>query len=446
MQKEGEGGSHGLRNPNSGTKCSVPDYKLQFIRKSEPWITLKKNIGNIKYLTSMADISFKHGYAYVDVGSRSYSSSINERSRMDHRLQDAKLMKFSDFFSNLGENLLIEILCRLPSRAAIRLKLVCKNWCSLISSHYFITLFNHRRHDKSLPPIHSPSSGFIFQPHIGLFRFVSSEYSYTYTHRDGFRRLDLSFLPCPQGATIELKASCGDLVLCSTTISHFYVCNLLTKQWAALPPAPQFQFTQGVKMEYGFLCLPAPCSLCTQCVDNSRYNFVVVRFCVYPGWCSEFQVHLFSSREGQWKTLVVPSLRPIMFRYRTYVSLVPYKGMLHWLVSNFILVYDPYNCPEKFSRLINMPTHIRTGALAIRIFQDRLRVTCIGGRGLEFPIHYIWELEDYNMGKWNLVHKIDAKRIPRLSNIQDADLDPKIRKTGFHLDDKSYFYWTDSVG
>nr|GME09679.1 F-box protein At5g49610-like [Ipomoea batatas] len=243
-----------------------------------------------------------------------------------------------------------------------------------------------------------------------------------------------------------MKASCGDLVLCSTTISHFYVCNLLTKQWAALPPAPQFQFTQGVKMEYGFLCLPAPCSLCTQCVDNSRYNFVVVRFCVYPGWCSEFQVHLFSSREGQWKTLVVPSLRPIMFRYRTYVSLVPYKGMLHWLVSNFILVYDPFNCPEKFSRLIHIP--ILTGCtMSIGIFQDRLRATYIACIGSEFRIHYIMELEDYNMGKWSLVHKIYDRGTSLFWELLDYDLDdPKIREAGFHDSNGSVLYWTDSVG
>nr|GMD86696.1 F-box protein At5g49610-like [Ipomoea batatas] len=131
---------------------------------------------------------------------------------MDHRLQDAKLMKFSDFFSNLGENLLFEILSRLPSRAAIRLKLVCKSWCSLISSHYFITLFNHRRHYTSLPPIHhpySPLSGFIFQSQFG----ISCGYTFTHHHDGDFRRLDLSFLPCPQGATIELKASCADLIL-----------------------------------------------------------------------------------------------------------------------------------------------------------------------------------------------------------------------------------------
>lgn len=79
----------GLQEENSGAnsmnKCSVPGYKLELIQKAEPlideepkkpWITLKKNIQNIKYLPSMADISFKQRYVYVDVGARSYGSSI----------------------------------------------------------------------------------------------------------------------------------------------------------------------------------------------------------------------------------------------------------------------------------------------------------------------------------------------------------------------------------
>ncbi|XP_057549633.1 uncharacterized protein LOC130827799 [Amaranthus tricolor] len=67
-------------------ECSiVPGYKQEIVWKAEelikkeplkPWITLKKNIQNIKYLPSMVDISFKSRYIYVDVGARSYSSSI----------------------------------------------------------------------------------------------------------------------------------------------------------------------------------------------------------------------------------------------------------------------------------------------------------------------------------------------------------------------------------
>lgn len=73
------------RRLSSGNKCSVPGYKRGLVRKAEPlileeplkpWITLKRNIQNVKYLPSMADINFKERYVYVDVGARSYGSSI----------------------------------------------------------------------------------------------------------------------------------------------------------------------------------------------------------------------------------------------------------------------------------------------------------------------------------------------------------------------------------
>ncbi|XP_060175438.1 uncharacterized protein LOC132606114 [Lycium barbarum] len=62
--------------------CVVPEYKRELIRKAEgiivkeplkPWITFKRNLRNVKYLSSMVDISFKNRYIYVDVGARSYS-------------------------------------------------------------------------------------------------------------------------------------------------------------------------------------------------------------------------------------------------------------------------------------------------------------------------------------------------------------------------------------
>lgn len=72
-------------NGNLVNKCSVPGHRREIIQNAEPliqeeplkpWITLKRNIKNIKYLTSMVDISFKNRYVYIDVGARSYSSSI----------------------------------------------------------------------------------------------------------------------------------------------------------------------------------------------------------------------------------------------------------------------------------------------------------------------------------------------------------------------------------
>lgn len=88
MKKESEFINHALIKEfdgRSANKCSVPGYKQELVRKAEPlitveplkpWITLKRNIKNITYLPSMADISFKQRYVYIDVGARSYGSSI----------------------------------------------------------------------------------------------------------------------------------------------------------------------------------------------------------------------------------------------------------------------------------------------------------------------------------------------------------------------------------
>ncbi|KAK7349738.1 hypothetical protein VNO77_07361 [Canavalia gladiata] len=84
VKKEGYGTVSGFNSDSNG-KCSVPGYKQELVRNAEalieeeplkPWITLKKNVKNIKYLPSMVDISYKNRYVYVDVGARSYGSSI----------------------------------------------------------------------------------------------------------------------------------------------------------------------------------------------------------------------------------------------------------------------------------------------------------------------------------------------------------------------------------
>ncbi|KAI3742768.1 hypothetical protein L1987_60463 [Smallanthus sonchifolius] len=71
-------------NENSIYQCSI-EGKQELVKKIEPviepeplkpWITLKKNLINVKYLPAMADISYKQNYVYIDVGARSYGSSI----------------------------------------------------------------------------------------------------------------------------------------------------------------------------------------------------------------------------------------------------------------------------------------------------------------------------------------------------------------------------------
>ncbi|OEL15355.1 SNF2 domain-containing protein CLASSY 1 [Dichanthelium oligosanthes] len=82
---------------NNNCSISIGDHKLQLLAHAEPlireeplkpWITLKRNINNIKYLPALVDISFKRRYVYIDVGARSYGSSIGSWFRKHYPKQN----------------------------------------------------------------------------------------------------------------------------------------------------------------------------------------------------------------------------------------------------------------------------------------------------------------------------------------------------------------------
>ncbi|CAD6222335.1 unnamed protein product [Miscanthus lutarioriparius] len=89
---------------SSVNNCSVGDHRRQLLAHAEPliqeeplkpWLTLKRNIKNVKYLPALADISFKRRYVYVDVGSRSYGSSIGSWFRKQYPKQNHTFQVFA---------------------------------------------------------------------------------------------------------------------------------------------------------------------------------------------------------------------------------------------------------------------------------------------------------------------------------------------------------------
>ncbi|KAI4365536.1 hypothetical protein MLD38_021514 [Melastoma candidum] len=101
LQKESDVAIHRhlVRKDKGGAarKCIVPEYKQKLVVHAEPlieeeplkpWITLKRNLNNIKYLPSIVDISFRNRYVYVDVGARGYGSSIGSWFRKQYPKQN----------------------------------------------------------------------------------------------------------------------------------------------------------------------------------------------------------------------------------------------------------------------------------------------------------------------------------------------------------------------
>jgi FkbM family methyltransferase len=89
--------SSSLNGNNPASNCTYRDHKHRIIDLAEPliqeepakpWISLKRNIKNIKYLPALADIGFKRRYVYVDVGARSHGSSIGSWFRKQYPKQN----------------------------------------------------------------------------------------------------------------------------------------------------------------------------------------------------------------------------------------------------------------------------------------------------------------------------------------------------------------------
>uniref|UniRef100_A0A8R7USA0 F-box domain-containing protein n=2 Tax=Triticum urartu TaxID=4572 RepID=A0A8R7USA0_TRIUA len=135
--------------------------------------------------------------------------------------------------SVLPDDLIVEILSRLPLKSFCRFKCVCKPWLAFSSDP------NYR---KKLPKIPT-----------GLFcQYQDSDKKATklLSQPRNVEKIDgaLSFLPDhPQ---LELMDCCNGLVLCMrrsmdwsrrTITCHFIVCNPATREWTRLPDTRPYQ-------------------------------------------------------------------------------------------------------------------------------------------------------------------------------------------------------------
>ncbi|CAI0412799.1 unnamed protein product [Linum tenue] len=191
--------------------------------------------------------------------------------------------------SQLGDDLLVQILIRLPDpRPACRCKSVCKRWNSLISTPSFNRRFvhHHRSSNHHLPLPDDPNE---LQSTIRRLGFLPRAYVLN----------DLRVLDCFK-----------DLVLCGFWDLYnnndipgrsYLICNPFTKQWVALPLAPKKRigYEQAVAR---LVCEPRnPKKLYLGddrvFVYPSEYRFRVV--CIYSHMKS-VKLDLFCSESGKW--------------------------------------------------------------------------------------------------------------------------------------------------
>ncbi|CAK9146124.1 unnamed protein product [Ilex paraguariensis] len=131
-----------------------------------------------------------------------------------------------------GENdVMVEILTRLPIKSILKAKCVCKSWYRLLSDPIFIS-------DYSRQNPHLRVSGFYLQKFLFLELFSELRFIVFDGQIDIAPEPSLSFIEDEEGVCI--RHSCNGLLICCSFRCHeedriYYICMPTTKQYFSLP-------------------------------------------------------------------------------------------------------------------------------------------------------------------------------------------------------------------
>ncbi|XXG58529.1 hypothetical protein AAC387_Pa04g0823 [Persea americana] len=332
---------------------------------------------------------------------------------------------------NLGNDVLMNILSRLPPKSLTICKCVSKTFRLLVS-----TL------------IHSPTRP---RPMSGLFVGMVNLRKGCIEAFDYFRRIDdeivdihdviemddsISFLPCPD---IQIVDCHNGFLRCSSNnigdLDKYYVCNPVTRQWVALPQSPKPKPSDSSSFHDAKFAL-----VLDESSDVLFTHFKVVEFVVVHGENSkdededpldvdidysedededpldDLYVYVYSSQTGQWAESKA---------YLKGVNLTLLKKPPVFLNGVLFLLADPsqvlmFHVEEEYCGVLDLP--IDLGILWF--FQSN----CLGESEecLRFAHHNglemgVWVLDDMDSSEWVLVHKISFADIEFPGPLADSD-------------------------
>lgn len=252
----------------------------------------------------------------------------------------------------LTDDLIVEILSRLPARSVHRFKCVSPSWRDLIADPAHrkklprtLAGFLYNTYNSANPRLHdfhfaSVSAG-VAPPHgPSFFPFLPppDEYppvdpSLPFLPPDEYPPIDpsLLFLPPDEYGYVTQLDTCNGLLLCLAYMapsspsmdddaqleSHYVVCNPATKRWVDLPPYPNVPLGHRLAARLAFD--PAA----------STSHFHVFQFAKADDEDCITGVDIYTSRTGAW----VHRKSPLIEKFSLYFGIagVFFRGMLHLL-------------------------------------------------------------------------------------------------------------------
>ncbi|KAK9743275.1 hypothetical protein RND81_03G228300 [Saponaria officinalis] len=349
--------------------------------------------------------------------------------------------KKPDDINGLVDEMVVEILCRLPCHKSVVIcKAVCKHWAALVSRPFFIRRFVAYKNIKNYAPYTSEYDELtmkmtsdkrfgrvVRKMDMPIFGHDTSGGN-TY---DGLmicfndlihnpKNVSVSYLPRLSNRlpkTLTVVGACNDLLL-HRKYEDWYsfprldlcISNAQTKQWVELPPL----HLQHTAAHIGLICDPYYSNHTTDLTLNDAYMACVIVI-LRPSKVTivtEFFAHIFSPNTGgMWRNVVLSlPLSCEQAHYSSYFCI----GRKYYFrcYKNCLIGFDPFvddNGVIKCDSL-HLPSPSVCPIATFGVFHKQLYI-CEATRKGECRM---WALEDFETSCWSLRYSITSDDwIPR---------------------------------
>ncbi|XAR49714.1 hypothetical protein NMG60_11032991 [Bertholletia excelsa] len=286
------------------------------------------------------------------------------------------------------DEVVLQILARLPIRALMRFKCVCKLWYKLSSDKYFVHLYNEVS---------------VKNPMVLVEVSDSSETKSSLICVDklrGVSEFSLDFIK----DRVKVRASCNGLLCCSSIPDKgvYYVCNPMTREYKLLPKSRERPITKyypdGEATLVGLACD----------LSAGRFNVVLAGYHRTFGHRPDktFISMVFDSESSKWRKFV--SLQEDHFTHMNRNQVVYVNKALHWLTGscNCILTLD---LSFDTWRKISLPGEVNCGTgnrVYLLELDGQLSVVQISDAWMS-----IWVLNNYEGEDWGMVDRVSLRCI-----------------------------------
>ncbi|XP_057959082.1 F-box protein At5g49610 [Malania oleifera] len=286
------------------------------------------------------------------------------------------------------DEVVLQILARLPVKSLFRSKSVCKLWYKLSSDRYFIQLYNEVSVKTPMVLVEVTES------------LESKSSLICVDNLRGVSEFSLDFLK----DRVKVRASCNGLLCCSSIPDKgvYYVCNPMTREFKLLPKSRERPVTRfhpdGEATLVGLACN----------LSAQKFSVVLAGYHRSFGHRPDqtFICLVFDSESNKWRKFV--SLQDDQFTHMNRNQVVYVNGLLHWLTGScsWILALD---LEYDIWRKVALPGEVScaSGNRVYLLESDG----CLSIIQISDAWMNIWMLRDYEREKWHMVDKVSLRCI-----------------------------------